>query len=65
MKYVTSDSLIKYEQCLNEYEYINMKTELAINKSTNCPSCGAPITSSKCEYCGTDFEASAMWGMAM
>ena len=22
---------------------------------TNCPNCGAPITSSKCEYCGTVF----------
>jgi len=21
----------------------------------NCPNCGAPITSSKCEYCGTVF----------
>ena len=35
------------------------------NKTTNCPNCGAPITSSKCEYCETDFRASAMWGMAM
>lgn len=23
---------------------------------TNCPNCGAPITGSKCEYCGTVFE---------
>ena len=22
---------------------------------TNCPNCGAPITSSRCEYCGTVF----------
>lgn len=22
---------------------------------TNCPNCGAPITKSKCEYCGTTF----------
>lgn len=21
----------------------------------NCPNCGAPITSDKCEYCGTEF----------
>ena len=25
------------------------------DKLTNCPNCGAPITSSKCEYCGTVF----------
>lgn len=24
-------------------------------KRTNCPNCGAPITSYKCEYCGTRF----------
>lgn len=24
-------------------------------KETNCPNCGAPISSSKCEYCGTVF----------
>ena len=23
---------------------------------TNCPNCGAPITSYECEYCGTVFE---------
>ena len=23
---------------------------------TNCPNCGAPITKSKCEYCGTTFD---------
>jgi hypothetical protein len=23
--------------------------------STNCPNCGAPITSRQCEYCGTIF----------
>jgi len=23
---------------------------------TNCPNCGAPVTSYKCEYCGTVFE---------
>ena len=39
------------------------ETHSNINKSTNCPNCGAPITSSKCDYCGTNFEASAMWGM--
>ena len=24
--------------------------------ATNCPNCGAPITKSKCEYCGTTFD---------
>lgn len=24
--------------------------------STNCPNCGAPIASGKCEYCGTRFD---------
>ena len=38
-------------------EYIDVKTELTYNKRTNCPNCGAAITSTKCEYCGTDFEA--------
>lgn len=41
------------------------KTHSATNKTTNCPNCGAPITSNKCEYCGTNFEASAIWGMEM
>ena len=40
-------------------------TEPNTNKTTNCPNCGAPITGSRCEYCGTDFGASAMWGMTM
>ena len=40
------------------------KTHSDTNKTTNCPNCGAPITSSKCEYCGTDFEQSAIWGMS-
>mgnify|MGYP004657774481 CR=1 FL=1 len=25
----------------------------------NCPNCGAPITGTKCEYCGTVFNAEA------
>ena len=37
-------------------QYIDKKVELTCNKFTNCPNCGAVITSSKCEYCGTDFE---------
>lgn len=27
-----------------------------LKRETNCPNCGAPITSHKCEYCGTVFD---------
>lgn len=27
-----------------------------MSKTINCPNCGAVITGSKCEYCGTIFE---------
>lgn len=37
-------------------EYVDIKIQLANNKQTNCPNCGAIITGMKCEYCGTDFE---------
>ena len=30
-----------------------------ISVQTNCPNCGAPITSHKCEYCGTVFDQNA------
>ena len=42
-------------------EYIDIKIDLAQNKRTNCPNCGAPITGMKCEYCSTDFEAIMMF----
>ena len=61
-KYIDSRGLEYYTKKIKEY--INLKVELATNKSTHCPNCGALITSSKCEYCGTDFEASMMWGMS-
>lgn len=38
-------------------EYTDVKIELALNKQTNCPNCGAVITGVKCEYCGTNFGA--------
>ena len=59
-KYIDLKGLEHYTKCLKQY--ISMKIELTVNKSTHCPNCGALITCSKCEYCGTDFEASAMWG---
>ena len=62
-KYIDSRGLEYYTKKIKEY--INLKVELATNKSTHCPNCGALITSSKCEYCGTDFEASMMWGMSI
>ena len=43
-------------------QYIKMQIELQVKKETHCPNCGALITSSKCDYCGTDFEQSALWG---
>ncbi len=61
-KYIDLKGLEHYTECLKQY--INMKIELSVNKSTHCPNCGALITSSKCEYCGTDFEQSAIWGMS-
>lgn len=30
------------------------------NDSTNCPNCGAPITSWKCDYCDTVFDKDAL-----
>lgn len=32
------------------------ETVSTYNALTNCPNCGAPITGSKCEYCGTVFK---------
>ena len=58
--FISLENLKYYDKCLKEY--INMKINLNTNKSTNCPNCGAVITSSRCEYCGTDFEQSAIWG---
>ena len=43
-------------------EHMDSKENLINSISTHCPNCGAPITGSKCPYCDTDFEASAMWG---
>lgn len=57
------DNLKHYDKCMKQY--INMKIELQTKKSTHCPNCAALITGSKCEYCGTDFEASAIWGTAL
>ncbi len=32
----------------------------APKRPTNCPNCGAPLSGSKCEYCGTVFEMEPM-----
>lgn len=61
VKYVDLKGLEYFAKCMKEY--VNMQIDLRTNKSTNCPNCGAVITSSKCEYCGTDFEQSALWGL--
>ena len=57
---ITFENLKYYDKCLKEY--LNMKIELSTKKSTHCPNCGAVITGGKCEYCGTDFEQSMIWG---
>jgi predicted amidophosphoribosyltransferase len=43
-----------FTKCMKEY--VNMQIDLKINKSTNCPNCGAPLTrinARNCSYCGT------------
>lgn len=34
-----------------------------MNWVTNCPNCGAIITSTKCEYCGTIFDRNGNTGV--
>ena len=48
MKYLDLVSLLKYDELVKQH----MNKEY---KFTNCPNCGAVITSEKCEYCGTHF----------
>ena len=60
VKYIDINALEHYTKCMKKY--INMKIDLKTKHSTTCPNCGAPITSSKCEYCRTDFEQSMLWG---
>lgn len=52
-KYIDIEGL-KYLTNLMK-EYVDIKVDLTLNKRASCPNCGAPITSFKCEYCGTDF----------
>ena len=59
-KFIDVNALEYYTKCMKQY--INMKVELQTNKKTNCPNCGAPITSSKCPYCDTDFEQIMLCG---
>ena len=56
--YLDMESLKYYDKYAKKY-INNMKFKF--NKSTTCPNCGAAITSSKCEYCGADFEEGALW----
>ena len=62
-KFVNLENLKYYDRCLKQY--INMRIDLNTKKSTKCHSCGAPITSSKCDYCGTDFEQVMIWGQSI
>lgn len=52
-KYIDLKGLEIYHERL--ITMIDKKIELSKFAFTNCPNCGAIITSSKCEYCGTDF----------
>lgn len=77
-KYLSINKLQYYNDKINELcnentlntlselsQYISTKSHSytsCTKKSTNCPNCGAPITSSKCDYCGTDFEQVMLWG---
>ena len=54
-KCVTLEGLEYYHKRL--MKTIDAKIDLGIKGKTNCPNCGAVITSTKCEYCGTDFMA--------
>lgn len=43
---------------MSQIDYLNKEIvgdAIRINGSKNCPNCGAPIDSEKCEYCGTVF----------
>lgn len=53
VKIVTAETLQYYHERL--MKCIDAKLTLHDTGRTNCPNCGAIITSSKCEYCGTDF----------
>ena len=50
---------IKYCDPYGFQRYTELMKELFVNlvrnKYINCPNCGVPITSLKCEYCGTKF----------
>ena len=52
-KYITLDGLRRYTELMKQY--IDLQINLSKHSKTNCPNCGAVITSTKCEYCGTDF----------
>ena len=52
-KYVDLKALEYYHEKI--MECIDRKIELQYKGVTNCPNCCAVITSSTCDYCGTDF----------
>lgn len=53
-KYLTMDGLEYFAKRMKQY--IDVRAELTHNHQTNCPNCSAPITGTKCEYCGTNFD---------
>lgn len=56
------DYTVRYDNCVYS-KYTAEEIETLLDRltkkkyvvDTNCPNCGAPITKSQCEYCGTVF----------
>lgn len=53
-KFVTLETLEKYDKMLKEY--IGMHDDLMLDGEITCPKCGATITSDKCQYCANKNE---------
>ena len=55
-----------YDCCIQDSIYtmsevrrmLDIDSKIGTPRTTNCPNCGAPITSWKCEYCETVFDDS-------
>ena len=58
MKFLDLEALQRYDDLLKQHLNENYTF-------TNCPNCGAVITSDECEYCGTHFNiANSNYGWA-
>ena len=43
------------DNSINWHTHNVVSEAIRVREKTNCPNCGAPIDSEKCEYCGTVF----------